>query len=225
MSFYSKITSLPFVKSIMTKAKPSKVATQVTKSDKIPFCHQYWEMAKKEGGLNPSNKTSVSMHWDLNGINHHFINSPHPEHMNQTFMNTGKTPRQMITLTDFEFKTLKPTEKDLKVFRCIGEKPHFFSEYKLYSKRLNIKKGDIIDMKEYAYATSDKSFANRYLANEKGITYEIDIPKGSKVSEIIHHDKSNEIVFPRSSKFECLGTSHTENGLHIKLKYLIPKEV
>ena len=39
------------------------------------------------------------------------------------------------------------------------EKTRLFSEYKLYKKRLNIKRGETIDMKEYAYATSDIDYA------------------------------------------------------------------
>ena len=39
------------------------------------------------------------------------------------------------------------------------EKNQTFSEYKLYKKRLNIKNGETIDMKEYAYATLDNDYA------------------------------------------------------------------
>ena len=108
----------------------------------------------------------------------------------------------------------------IHAFRSIGEKPDFFSEYKLYKKRLDIKKGETIDMKEYAYATSDIDYARGYLTNNKGILYDIEIPKGSKVSVTGANTATNEVVFPRSSKFECVGKEHVKdaNNDYVKIK-------
>lgn len=50
----------------------------------------------------------------------------------------------------------------LSLAKCISfnrRNPRLFSEYKLYKKRLNIKNGETIDMKEYAYATSNNDCA------------------------------------------------------------------
>ena len=81
-------------------------------------------------------------------------------------------------------------------------------------------------MKEYAYATSDMSYAKCYLTNNKGILYEIEIPEQSQVSRTGLGIK-NEIVFPRSSKFECVDVKKvkdTDNDyLHVKLRYIKPK--
>ena len=198
-------------------------------SKKDLFCHQYWVDASKERVICQSNKENVSLHGHLHGINHHFIHSPYPEHMNMKFMHLNMTPREMISLADKEFKSLKPLEQNLNVYRCVGEKPNFFSEYPLYLKRLSIKKGDIIDMKEYAYATSDISYAKVYLPNNKGVLYEIEVPKGSKVSRTGIIGKQDEIVFPRSSKFECLDVKQIKDintdYLHVKLKYIVPEDV
>lgn len=208
-----------------TISKLPSAAVKKPMANAEPFCHKYW---KELQGLRPLNRDSVSLHGQLNGINHHFINSPYPKHMDMQFMNSGFTPREMISKTDIEFKLIKPTEQNLKVYRCIGEKPDFFSEYNLYKKRLNIKKGDVIDMKEYAYATSDEGYAGAYLTNNRGIKYEIDVPKGSKVSRTGDASSTDEIVFPRSSKFECTGVGKVkdENNdyLLVKLKYLKPDE-
>ena len=210
----------------ISKSSAQSVPKVVQNVNKPPFCKQYWNLR-----LNNNNKPifqrSVSLHEKLNGINHHFISSPHPKDMNLPAPNCKLTPRKMISKTDFEFKILKPQDKELTVYRCIGEKPDFFSEYKLYQKRLNIKKGDIINMREYAYCTSDRSYAEVYLPNRKGILYEIIIPKGSRISEI-GDGVNNEVVFPRSSKFKCLEVTKVKNDkddyLHVKLEYIKPEE-
>lgn len=223
MSLISQITK----STIRTAAKAAANITEQTgsKAAKELFCHQYWKDAAAERVIRATRKESVSLHGYLNGINHHFINSPYPQHMDMKFVE-NMTPREMITTTDFEFKSLKPTTEKITAFRCIGEKPEFFSEYKLYQKRLGIKKGDIVDMKEYAYATSDMSYAKGYLTNNKGILYEIEIPEQSQVSRTGLGIK-NEIVFPRSSKFECVDVKKvkdTDNDyLHVKLRYIKPK--
>lgn len=216
---------------LLSKAKKNSVDVIKTNTVSPPqpktdlFCHQYWDSCANQVVVKQSSKESVSLHGYLNGINHHFIRSPYPEHINQPFLQTGYTPREMIYLTDVEFKSLKPTDKKMTVFRCIAEKPEFFSEYPLYLKRTKIKKGDIIDMKEYAYATSDISYAKVYLPNNKGILYEIEIPEKAKISRI-GNSTNNEVTFPRSSKYECFDVKRVQDNdndyLHVKLRYILP---
>lgn len=187
------------------------------------FCQRYWKDALDEGMVsNNNNKNSVSLHGYLNSINHHFINSPNPKALDEISPFTKMTPREMIFKTDMEFKSLNPIEKPLKVFRGIGEKPEFFSTYKFYQKGLNTQKGDIIDMKEYAYATSDINYAKCYIPDNKGILYEINIPEKARIS-LTGYGIQNEIVFPRSSRFECTGVEKGDITT-IKLKYLLPDE-
>ncbi len=192
------------------------------------FCHKYWDWAQKQGAVEKTGKEAVSLHGYLNGINHHFIHSPYPKAMDEKFFQTNMTPREMITETDFDFKELKPTVQKLNVFRCISQKPEFFSEYPLYVKRCAIKKGDIIDMKEYAYATSDINYAKGYLPDNKGIMYEIEIPEGARVSRKGILGVDDEIVFPRSSKFECIDVRKVKDAdndyIHVKLRYIVPDE-
>ena len=82
-------------------------------------------------------------------------------------------------------------------------------------------------MKEYSYATSNKSYATGYLTNNRGIMYEIEVPKNSRVSRT-GNETCDEIVFPRSSQFECIGTERIKDAdkdyLHVKLRYIQPKE-
>lgn len=209
--------------------KISRLVSCFTKNkNKDLFCHKYWAWAQNQGAVRQTNNESVSLHGYLNGINHHFINSPYPKTMDETFYQTRMTPRQMISVTDFDFKELKPTTEKLNVFRCISKKPEFFSEYPLYQKRCAIKKGDIIDMKEYAYATSDINYAKGYLPDNKGIMYEIEIPKGARVSRKGLLGSNDEIVFPRSSKFECVNVKKVKDAendyIHAKLHYILPDE-
>lgn len=211
------------------KKSDSKIVSTVSKkiqqsgTQKL-YCQEYWRDALAEGLVKRNGtKESVSLHGYLNSINHHFINSPNPKAMDEISPFTKMTPRDMIWKTDFEFKGLKPIDNPMKAYRCVGEKPDFFSEYPLYLKRLSTKKGDIIDMKEYAYATSDINYAKGYLTNDKGIIYEIDIPEKARVS-VKGYGVNNEIVFPRSSKFECIGTEQQGDTKIIKLKYILPDE-
>ena len=52
------------------------------------------------------------------------------------------TPCQIISKTDMEFKVLTPIEDSITVFQAVGEKPEFFSVYKMYEKALMVKPGD-----------------------------------------------------------------------------------
>ena len=198
------------------------------KTDTVPFCEQYWKKCKADNLLREKNTQSVTLHGELNGINHFFITGANPKNMDTICGRSGYTAREMIQLTDFEFKRIKPTEEKLNVFRCIGEKPEFFSEYKLYQKRLDIKPDDIINMREYAYATSDISYAKCYLPNNKGIIYDIEVPAGARVSRT-GFDKQDEIVFPRNAKFQCINTRKVKQDdadyLEVKLRYIKPKEI
>lgn len=215
-------------KSIQKACKSVGDNVPLPKPKKTLFCHEYWGDALEEGLVkNNGVKNSVSLHGEVHGINHHFIDSPYPEHMDMPFMNTHLTPREMISETDFDFKSLKPLEEKIISFRCIGEKPTFFKEYSLYKKRLDVKKGDIIDMKEYAYSTSDISYARVYLPNNRGILYEIEYPAGSRVS-VTGYGNKNEVVAPRASKYECTDVekivNDNEDYLKVKLKYILPDE-
>lgn len=200
----------------------------VNKPTKPLFCEEYWKEAVQDRVVRQSERKSVSMHGLLNGINHHFINSPNPHHMDMKFMGVNKTPREMITETDWEFKSLAPLKEKLHTYRCIPQKPEFFAEYPKFQKSKAVKEGDTIIMREYAYATSDQSFAKCYLGDNGGIMYDITIGEGAKVSRRGILGTKDEIVFPRSSRFKCTKTENveTKDGSYLKvfLEYIIPKD-
>ncbi len=214
---------LKSAQSIVKKGK-NAVKTREILPKKDLYCVEYWKDAAAEGLLKPSNQTSVKMHGYLNSINHNFIIPGQPKLMDSVDWQTKMTPREMISMTDFEFKRLKPLDQNLNVYRAIGEKPEFFSEYKLYKKAKDIKKGDVMMMREYAYATSDPSYAQVYLTNNKGILYEIDVPEGSRISRKGIIGSQDEVVFPRASKFECTDVKQIKDAENdytlVKLKYL-----
>ena len=223
-------TGLKYLKGV---SKNTNISSNVTKTLKETppnkmFCQEYWKEALDSRIVRNTNKTSVPNHGLLNGINHHFIHSPHPEHLDMPACNSDLTVRELIRETDWDFKSLKPTTQKMTTYRCVGEKPEFFAEYKQYQKARNVKKGDIITMREYAYATSDKSYAEVYLPNRRGIYYEIEIPENSRVSRTGIIGTNDEIVFPRSSQFECLDTKEVKDEINdylmVKLRYIQPKE-
>lgn len=184
------------------------------------FCHDYWKCVDLRDYVKISGR--VTYHEYLNGINHHLTSSVNPQHMTQIFNGTKLTPKEMIKLTDMEFKALPKTKDTITCYRCIGEKPEFFKQdYARYTNSLKVKEGDIIRMPEYAYATSDIDYANIYLNNNRGIMYIIEIPPESQIS-ITGHGINNEVVFPRSSLFKCTGKEQKEGIQLIKLKYVKP---
>ncbi len=216
-----------FMSSKSTRKTAQKAITTATTKplkEKELFCHQYWQQMKETGVVRPKIKKCVELHGEIHGINHHLITGTNPQYMDEIFMGTKLTPRQMITKTDIDFKSLPPLEAPVTAYRCIGEKPDFFSEYKLYKKRLNTQKGDVINMREYSYSTPDMSYARRYLPNNRGILYEITYPEGAQVSRA-----GSEVVAPRSSKYRCTGTEHIKNDeedfTKISLEYILPDKI
>ena len=131
-------------KTLPERLKKEALLLHPQKSEELLYCAKYWQDCAAENILKPLNRDYVSLHGQLNGINHFFITGANPQNLSQKFMNTGLMPKEMISLSDMEFKRLKPIEAPITAFRCIGEKPDFFSEYKLYQKRFNIRKGDIV---------------------------------------------------------------------------------
>mgnify|MGYP002626268440 CR=1 FL=1 len=195
--------------SFLNKYTP-RIIEQTKVSSKPLFCQEYLKTLRHPRVLT---KTSVSMHGQLNSINHFFITGTNPQNMDKYSCLINMTPRELTKLASEEFRLLKPTEEVHTVYRCISKKPEFFSEYPLYQKRLNTKVGDIINMREYAYATSDINYAKQYLPNNEGILYVMEIPQGSRgVSRIGKIGKNDEFAFDRSSMWECTGVEEVKDA-------------
>ncbi len=86
MNIYTKITSL------FMRSKPQNIVTEATSAvnkatenvadtiqetkellPKAQYCYKYWASALDEQMIRQSNRTSVDLHGQLHGINHHFI--------------------------------------------------------------------------------------------------------------------------------------------------------
>lgn len=195
------------------------------------FCHKVWKNVLE--GERRGKKHEVDDHGKLNALNSMFV-SPHcgmlP--MKKLSMLENKSFNDIIESADFDFKCLKPIDKDITVYRGIANKPEFFKlPHAMFEKSYNAKAGDKIIMKEYAYSATDKDYATHYTGGEKSIMYEIEVPKGSKVSltctteSALNHEAGNECVFPRNSQFEVLDKQIDKNGVaRIKIKYIQPDE-
>ena len=81
--------------------QPANVLKQ-SAVNKPLFCHEYWKACKEQRVIRQTNRESVSLHGDLNGINHFFITGGNPKYMGDTFVKE-MTPREMVSLTDMEF--------------------------------------------------------------------------------------------------------------------------
>ena len=183
------------------------------------FCHQVWKNSKVIKTTH--NTPYVKYHSDLNHISHHLRTGYNPDGLTEKIPELGVTPKEMVKISDGEFKILPKTNETIITYRGVFEN---FSPR--FSKSLEVKKGDIVTMPEFAYTTSDKSWALRYAGKDsamegRGLLYTIEIPPESRVS-IKGSGTKNEIVFPRCSQFECIGTEQQGNILVVKLKYIKP---
>ena len=194
----------------------NKIATKT----KPLFCEEYWARQSIKNLFKPKRLEHVSHYFDLHDVNYLLLG-----YMNSNFNANSKlyadsppiTVKDAISLSDREFKLLKPIRKNLTLWRGI-EGNYVFPER--FQKAYNAKAGDIVYMPGYAYASAEKWYAEGYSDRQgkRGILYEIVIPKGAKLS------KKSSYIFPRYSKFECTGVEEKEKYKLIKLKYLPKKD-
>ena len=195
------------------------------------FCHKAQKIHTNEhfcqkvlGQKVPNyNKKFIEFHDEINQINPALVNPSCPVNLDETFIDgciRKITGREMITRTDFQFRSLIPTEQEIISYRGISKKPDFFKvESKLYKKILNCKKNDIITMNEYAYSAEDIEYAKRFAPNDEGILYRMKIPPKARVSRY-----GGEIVFPRNSKFKVLNKEKQGNLTIFDVEYILPQE-
>lgn len=198
------------------------------------FCDYVWKRQIKKGVVKPETQQrliSVKEHSLLYGFVNKTLNGIQriDEHRKFILQESFElTPQKLIKTTDIEFKNLTPTRRPLKVFRGISYAEHMTPQKtKMYNKAISLKKGDKIRMAEYAYSSEDKNYANMFSSSKNGINYTIIVPQGARVSRISVSKNGiyDEVVFPRSSEFECTEHSIDKNGNHnILLRYIPPQE-
>ena len=180
------------------------------------ICQQYWERVLKDAHTLP--KQNVEHHESLAEVNATALIRNYNTGLPLNFL------KQIMTQSDKEFKLLEPLEKDITLWRGVSMPQHKIEEKYIgvFNKAYDIKKGDIIHMPEYPYASSDKKYASLFASNsKKAILYEIQVPKGAKLSHTWAY------VFPRFSRFECIETVENKTEQNtiklIKLKYILPE--
>ena len=190
---------------------------KVTTKSKPLFCEEYWAKRSIKNFFKLKRSDQVSHRFDLHDVNYFLLGYTGSNSNPKTLLYADHPPitiHDVILATDKEFKNLKPTKEKTTVWRGIQEFEIFSDRFE---KCYNVKKGEIIYMPEYAFADEEKLYAEGYARGNKAILYEINVPKGVKLSTKRHY------IFPRYSKFECIDSEEKENYKLIKLDYL-PKD-
>lgn len=179
------------------------------------FCERYWNHVLKKN-KNMKKIDRVSTGFDITDANNYLLGCCGRGYLSKFRKSVGMNIDKFIACSDLEFKFLKPTKEPLTLWRGIGTPDYGNNSFPqvLFEKSLKTQKGDIVYMPEYAYASASREYSEFYTKMDGGILYQIEVPKGAKIS------RANEYIFPRYSKFECIGTEEIENGKLIKLRYI-----
>lgn len=142
--------------------------------------------------------------------------------VNQKIRYSNWDPSEELScrILDKALETVKPTEKDLLVYRGVSRNRGNDSEF--IERLLSMKKGEIFTDKAYSYSSFDKGIASHWARD--CCFLEIKIPKGAKVSQGPFSEQA-ELLFPRNSQFRIIEEAMPiENGKHkIVLEYILPK--
>ncbi len=201
------------------------------------FCHEFWDSIVNEKAqctlsngepVSLGTPTQVNYHYYLHSFNG-MLNNNSPINFNRPlkpvcFNEAYPTVADAISVSDYGFKTLTPLKENLTVYRCIPKRPPFFKqENAIFEKAINLKPGETIAMREYAYCTPDIKYSQQFL-NEEGLMYEISLPKGARISQG-YFDGYRDYILPRYSRFRCISNETLEDGTHkIKLEYILPDD-
>ncbi len=187
------------------------------------FCKQIWDdsipILRKQY---PKNKTYVTYHGILNTFNHMLTGLAPKEVINfDKIIVDGLSVREIMYNTDIEFKLLKPLEKPVVLYRCIPRRTMTnANESRLFDKFANIKPGERLITREYAYYTTDINYAKEYLSKKDGgILIEETFPAGSQISGLY------ECTIPRSSTHLCTDNVLEGNIHYLKMDYEIPEKI
>ena len=133
------------------------------------------------------------------------------------------TPKEIIKLTDVDFRRLPKTKERIIGYRGIPKRYESDKNYfQKYSNLLNIKKGDIVYMPEYAFFAKDFNTADRYMPGWGGdIMIEEHFPEGAQFSFW-----SDEFAIRRGSLARCKGVEAVKGKdkdyTKIILEYILP---
>lgn len=141
---------------------------------KTGFCHKVWRRLKPLEKLdetkffndfyNPSGPQVVKDHGYLHSINGRLNGTSPAGDFNEPMgFGIGIPIKEFLMRTDMAFKRLTPLNENITVYRGISS-PHpvFKKDKQLFEKTINVKSGDTIAMREYAYCTPEKRYAEHY---------------------------------------------------------------
>lgn len=180
------------------------------------FCQKYWQNI-----LTNTKKIPTTDRFNLRDANLEIMN------LSNIYSKPGELSN-LIKTNDLAQKfNSKLTDEDMILWRGIQSPLDDDSNYvkKLFNKCINLKKGDIFYMPEYSFWADSKNAALTYAAPKiakRSLLYELSLPKGSEVYNIIYY------ILRRYSKFICIDNKEVIEGYskynHIKLEPL-PRDV
>lgn len=189
-------------------------------NNKILLCEQYWKNKPKLSMLKRQKGFDNISFFDIHDTNHYLVTNKFMSKEKIESFTKPYTIEDVIRITDEDFKRFRSLENKLTVYRGIRmpDKDNGVL-YNRFQQAINLKKGDTFYMPEYAFTADGIETAETYTGvNNKGILFEIELPKGTKTNM----DSSYHIL-PRASKFECLSNEETDDYYLIKIKLIKDK--
>ena len=186
-------------------------------NNKILLCEQYWKKKPKLSMLKRQKGFDNISFFDIHDANHYLVADKFMSKEKIESFTKPYTVEDVLRITDEEFRRLRPLKSKLTVYRGI-RKPDEENGvlYNRFQQAINLKKGDVFYMPEYAFTVDGIEIAETYTGvNNKGILFEIELPKGTKTNR----DSSYHIL-SRASKFECLSNEETDEYHLIKIKLI-----
>lgn len=132
---------------------------------------------------------------------------------------------------DLSFKLLEPCRKKCIMWRGVTNPSFLYPDIleiaNYFNKCKNIKPGQILYTKEFAYTSYDSNYAKSFISklskDFENILFEIEIPKGAK---FLNEGDIN--ILQRCSKFLCRKTQRVKDGektfQHIQLT-MLPRDI
>ena len=188
-------------------------------NNKILLCEQYWKNKPKLRMLKRQNGFDNISFFDIHDTNHYLVANKFMSREKIESFTKPYTIEDIIRITDEEFKRLRPLTNKLTVYRGIRmpDKDNGVL-YSRFQQTINLKKGDTFYMPEYAFTADIETAENYTGVNNKGILFEIELPRGTKTNM-----ESSYHVLPRASKYECVSNEETDKYYFVKVKLINDK--
>ncbi len=171
-------------------------------NNKKLFCQQYWQNVLKKNKEIPNvgRFDFADVNDELMGFNNNYLSSGHLEFR----LKNNDLAQKLLS---------KPAENDITLWRGIQQPNEKYKYAKnMFEKCSNLKSGDVFYMPEYSFWSENKKEAMSY-ANKNGIIYELKVPKGTNILQLIYP------IFKRASKFLCTKNTLILEGKN-KLNYI-----